>query len=271
MAVDRKPAHPDFTGLEEIMGGAVAAPGAASAVAFREWVAGWQKDRVQVLKQARFAREERALDRARTEAAAAAERRRRDDATERAQFLTGGDWNDPGIEEDAGGDAGVSPSREGGGEGRGRGARGGTGSGSASAERRSDGSSSSSSSSSPPTAVDAGGSGGTDRRDGAATPGALDADPASLAITEAVDFADLLDSVDDRDAGSDDALWRFMGKKRSGAGDVRRPSKQRIDAFFVFLCGLVHARNAPWGRRRRQRPCGERSGGTWAPQRPRSW
>ena len=61
MAVERNPSHPDFTGLEECMGGAVTASGAASVVSFREWVAGRQKDRATVLKQARLEREERAL------------------------------------------------------------------------------------------------------------------------------------------------------------------------------------------------------------------
>ena len=41
-----------------------------------------------------IAREERALERTRAAAAAAAERKRREDAKERAQFLTSGDWND---------------------------------------------------------------------------------------------------------------------------------------------------------------------------------
>eukprot|EP00959_Pyramimonas_sp_CCMP1952_P161943 3385954-Pyramimonas_sp.AAC.1 len=45
MAVERNPSHPDFTGLEECMGGAVTASGAASVVSLREWVAGRQKDR----------------------------------------------------------------------------------------------------------------------------------------------------------------------------------------------------------------------------------
>ncbi|CAK0908266.1 unnamed protein product [Prorocentrum cordatum] len=43
MAVERNPSHPDF-GLEECMGGAVTASGAASVVSFRDWVAGRQKD-----------------------------------------------------------------------------------------------------------------------------------------------------------------------------------------------------------------------------------
>eukprot|EP00959_Pyramimonas_sp_CCMP1952_P445269 9322890-Pyramimonas_sp.AAC.1 len=43
------------------MGGAVTASGAASVVSFREWVAGRQKDRATVLKQARLEREERSF------------------------------------------------------------------------------------------------------------------------------------------------------------------------------------------------------------------
>lgn len=59
LAVERSPAHPDFVGLSEIMGGPITEGGAAAASRFREWVGSKQRERASVLKQARLEREER--------------------------------------------------------------------------------------------------------------------------------------------------------------------------------------------------------------------
>ena len=58
LAVERNPVHPDFGGLSEFMGGPINEKGAAATRKFKEWVAGRQRDRAQILKQQRLEKEE---------------------------------------------------------------------------------------------------------------------------------------------------------------------------------------------------------------------
>lgn len=58
LAVERSPAHPDFTGLGEVMAEPVTESGGASVPSLREWIAARQKDRANVLKCARMEKEE---------------------------------------------------------------------------------------------------------------------------------------------------------------------------------------------------------------------
>ena len=60
LAIERNPTHPDFTGLEEIMGRPISDKGSAVTSKFREWVASKQKDRATILKQSRLEKEEKA-------------------------------------------------------------------------------------------------------------------------------------------------------------------------------------------------------------------
>ena len=65
LAVERNPTHPDFTGLGEMMAGPVTDSGGATVSTFREWISGRQKDRANVLRQARMEREEVAANKKR--------------------------------------------------------------------------------------------------------------------------------------------------------------------------------------------------------------
>jgi hypothetical protein len=62
MAVDRNPKHPDYSGLALAIGSPTQASGAAMTQKWTEWLAGRQKDRAIILKQARLLREEREAD-----------------------------------------------------------------------------------------------------------------------------------------------------------------------------------------------------------------
>ena len=59
VAVERNPQHPDFTGLSELVGSSTTVSGGASVRKFREWISTRQRDRAQILKQARLEREEK--------------------------------------------------------------------------------------------------------------------------------------------------------------------------------------------------------------------
>ena len=59
LAVERCPTRPDYSGLDEIMGGPTSETGAASTRKFRTWLGNRQKDRANVLKQTRLEKEER--------------------------------------------------------------------------------------------------------------------------------------------------------------------------------------------------------------------
>ena len=53
LAVERNSTHPDFTCLGEMMAGPITDSGGATVSNFREWIAGRQKDRANVMRQAR--------------------------------------------------------------------------------------------------------------------------------------------------------------------------------------------------------------------------
>ena len=59
IAVERNAVHPDFSGLSEASGGTTTDSGAATVAKFREYIAGRQKDRANILKNARLERDER--------------------------------------------------------------------------------------------------------------------------------------------------------------------------------------------------------------------
>ena len=59
MAVERNAKHPDYAGLDLVMGGPTTESGAAASKGFRDWVYKKQGERAQTLKQARLLREER--------------------------------------------------------------------------------------------------------------------------------------------------------------------------------------------------------------------
>jgi hypothetical protein len=59
IAVERNAIHPDFSGLSEASGGTTTDSGAATVAKFREFIAGRQKDRANILKNARLERDER--------------------------------------------------------------------------------------------------------------------------------------------------------------------------------------------------------------------
>ena len=59
LAVERSPGRPDFSGLQETMGGPVRDTGAASTRKFTSWLGQRQKDRANVLKNTRLEKEER--------------------------------------------------------------------------------------------------------------------------------------------------------------------------------------------------------------------
>ncbi|CAK0875589.1 unnamed protein product, partial [Prorocentrum cordatum] len=59
MAVERNAKHPDYGGLDLVLGGPTTESGAASSKTFRDWVYKKQGERAQTLKQARLLREER--------------------------------------------------------------------------------------------------------------------------------------------------------------------------------------------------------------------
>ena len=59
IAVERNAVHPDFSGLSEASGGTTTDSGAATVAKFREFIAGRQKDRANILKNARLERDER--------------------------------------------------------------------------------------------------------------------------------------------------------------------------------------------------------------------
>ena len=59
MAVERNAKHPDYGGLDLVLGGPTTESGAASSKSFRAWVYKSQGERAQTLKQARLVREEK--------------------------------------------------------------------------------------------------------------------------------------------------------------------------------------------------------------------
>ncbi|CAK0791446.1 unnamed protein product [Prorocentrum cordatum] len=59
MAVERNAKHPDYAGLDLVMGGPTTESGAAASAGFRGWIYKKQGERAQTLKQSRLLREER--------------------------------------------------------------------------------------------------------------------------------------------------------------------------------------------------------------------
>jgi uncharacterized membrane protein YgcG len=58
LAVERNPTHPDFTGLSEMMAAPTTDYGSIAVSNFRSWIGDRQRDRANVMKQARMEREE---------------------------------------------------------------------------------------------------------------------------------------------------------------------------------------------------------------------